>query len=252
MFLRLVTNRPSTPGCIRTQVLGWEQARQRNYLAGEHVFHSLRDRLAQIERPPLEIAIVEEVVAPAEIYELASPDLDLPTEQASPLGHCLAANPAYARVIRRLHLMQARAVSIDPMKATYSLILPWSSLEQLLPNERNAFLVRQGYRGNASSDITKDPQRRIEYGSDGIPRACFRTPLAKLVRDWYALSPSRYPLPTKKPSIWRAFLNSGGGIRTRDLRVMSPTSYQTAPPRGVRVNSSKSAQPSRFAAAWPG
>ena len=26
--------------------------------------------------------------------------------------------------------------------------------------------------------------------------------------------------------------NSGGGIRTRDLRVMSPTSYQTAPPRG--------------------
>ena len=28
------------------------------------------------------------------------------------------------------------------------------------------------------------------------------------------------------------FLNSGGGIRTRDLRVMSPTSYLTAPPRG--------------------
>ena len=24
---------------------------------------------------------------------------------------------------------------------------------------------------------------------------------------------------------------SGGGIRTRDLRVMSPTSYQAAPPR---------------------
>lgn len=28
--------------------------------------------------------------------------------------------------------------------------------------------------------------------------------------------------------------DSGGGIRTRDLRVMSPTSYQTAPPRGVK------------------
>src|SRR5918999_3516849 len=27
--------------------------------------------------------------------------------------------------------------------------------------------------------------------------------------------------------------SSGGGIRTRDLRVMSPTSYLTAPPRGV-------------------
>jgi hypothetical protein len=30
-------------------------------------------------------------------------------------------------------------------------------------------------------------------------------------------------------------LDSGGGIRTRDLRVMSPTSYQTAPPRGVAL-----------------
>ena len=29
--------------------------------------------------------------------------------------------------------------------------------------------------------------------------------------------------------------HSGGGIRTRDLRVMSPTSYLTAPPRGVPV-----------------
>ena len=27
-------------------------------------------------------------------------------------------------------------------------------------------------------------------------------------------------------------IHSGGGIRTRDLRVMSPTSYQAAPPRG--------------------
>jgi hypothetical protein len=27
------------------------------------------------------------------------------------------------------------------------------------------------------------------------------------------------------------FCSSGGGIRTRDLRVMSPTSYLTAPPR---------------------
>ena len=26
-------------------------------------------------------------------------------------------------------------------------------------------------------------------------------------------------------------VHSGGGIRTRDLRVMSPTSYQAAPPR---------------------
>src|SRR4051794_9760872 len=37
----------------------------------------------------------------------------------------------------------------------------------------------------------------------------------------------------RKPCIAGLSLSSGGGIRTRDLRVMSPTSYQTAPPRGV-------------------
>ena len=31
-----------------------------------------------------------------------------------------------------------------------------------------------------------------------------------------------------------ALSSSGGGIRTRDLRVMSPTSYQTAPPRNKK------------------
>ncbi len=38
--------------------------------------------------------------------------------------------------------------------------------------------------------------------------------------------------PTAKGPVGE-FVHSGGGIRTRDLRVMSPTSYQTAPPRGV-------------------
>jgi hypothetical protein len=51
--------------------------------------------------------------------------------------------------------MQAQAASNDQMKAAYSLIVPWSSLEQLLPDGRNACLVRQGYRGGASSDITQ-------------------------------------------------------------------------------------------------
>jgi hypothetical protein len=40
-----------------------------------------------------------------------------------------------------------------------------------------------------------------------------------------------------RPSNTRSgIFHSGGGIRTRDLRVMSPTSYQTAPPRGVDVS----------------
>jgi hypothetical protein len=32
-------------------------------------------------------------------------------------------------------------------------------------------------------------------------------------------------------------VGSGGRIRTDDLRVMSPTSYQTAPPRNIHLSS---------------
>ncbi len=39
------------------------------------------------------------------------------------------------------------------------------------------------------------------------------------------------------------FVYSGGGIRTRDLRVMSPTSYQTAPPRGGLTSLAKDLEP---------
>jgi hypothetical protein len=59
-------------------------------------------------------------------------------------------------------------------------------------------------------------------------------------RVWYSRlvlphhpSPPKSPPERQKPRSHGAFLYSGGGIRTRDLRVMSPTSYQTAPPRGV-------------------
>ena len=40
----------------------------------------------------------------------------------------------------------------------------------------------------------------------------------------------------KKSPAEAGLLSSGGGIRTRDLRVMSPASYLTAPPRGVATN----------------
>src|SRR5215208_332762 len=42
----------------------------------------------------------------------------------------------------------------------------------------------------------------------------------------------RKSLPDDLSQGGASFLSSGGGIRTRDLRVMSPTSYLTAPPRG--------------------
>jgi hypothetical protein len=42
--------------------------------------------------------------------------------------------------------------------------------------------------------------------------------------------------PTREtPPSRAAFPSSGGRIRTCDLRVMSPTSYQTAPPRNEGV-----------------
>ena len=41
------------------------------------------------------------------------------------------------------------------------------------------------------------------------------------------------PRKHENPLARGGFRSSGGRIRTCDLRVMSPTSYQTAPPRGV-------------------
>src|ERR1041385_9079623 len=39
----------------------------------------------------------------------------------------------------------------------------------------------------------------------------------------------------QNPALAGLSFYSGGGIRTRDLRVMSPTSYLAAPPRGGRA-----------------
>src|SRR4051812_27817931 len=46
------------------------------------------------------------------------------------------------------------------------------------------------------------------------------------------------PLQDFRASLVTGLRYSGGGIRTRDLRVMSPTSYLTAPPRGATIECS--------------
>src|SRR3954451_13809950 len=51
---------------------------------------------------------------------------------------------------------------------------------------------------------------------------------------WLSASRCRIARERRKPPGERRLPYSGGGIRTRDLRVMSPTSYLTAPPRGVQ------------------
>src|SRR5206468_5447968 len=56
-----------------------------------------------------------------------------------------------------------------------------------------------------------------------------------LVPVWYPFRKVKQSGQRKSPH-FEGFCSSGGGIRTRDLRVMSPTSYQTAPPRDVAVD----------------
>src|SRR5687768_5235015 len=48
---------------------------------------------------------------------------------------------------------------------------------------------------------------------------------------WWSTARGGRSPERRNPRVSRGFDHSGGGIRTRDLRVMSPTSYLTAPPR---------------------
>jgi hypothetical protein len=94
--------------------------------------------------------------------------------------------------------------------------------------------------GNPTSGLS-DPERFASIGNLTVVVeqtfrgliACSADPISihKLGPNWAPRGPRRTPWGTKKPRRSRAFSYSGGGIRTRDLRVMSPTSYQTAPPR---------------------
>ena len=60
------------------------------------------------------------------------------------------------------------------------------------------------------------------------------------------------PGPTKSRQLRRRVQRySGGGIRTRDLRVMSPTSYQAAPPRDEDFYDNPLAQPRQPLPATP-
>ncbi len=58
-----------------------------------------------------------------------------------------------------------------------------------------------------------------------------------------AAPPHTAPERTKTRSMTGLFVSSGGRIRTCDLRVMSPTSYQTAPPRGGLMRLSRGSAP---------
>ncbi len=74
-----------------------------------------------------------------------------------------------------------------------------------------------------------------EYPDSGPRAAPDPAALAQLLPDGRLRPWKATPLKHENPLARGGFRSSGGGIRTRDLRVMSPTSYQTAPPRGVDV-----------------
>jgi hypothetical protein len=72
------------------------------------------------------------------------------------------------------------------------------------PARRRAQEVQEEEEEQAGAQEVQEESEQAPRPAPALtPRALFRGPLA----------------------------SSGGGIRTRDLRVMSPTSYQTAPPR---------------------
>ncbi len=71
--------------------------------------------------------------------------------------------------------------------------------------------------------VHRPPARQRGFGSAQLQdRHRFRTPHEHCARPSHTV---------KRRQRGRRFISSGGRIRTCDLRVMSPTSYQTAPPR---------------------
>jgi hypothetical protein len=68
-------------------------------------------------------------------------------------------------------------------------------------------------------DRTGDPCTQETHAGGAIGTATRPAP-EKLVRNWYEAGAARAHRPTKKPRLSGAFPYSGGGIRTRDLRVM--------------------------------
>ena len=97
-------------------------------------------------------------------------------------------------------------------------------------------------RGRAPGDLRDAPRRDRRLRARARrrrPPSCRRSGARNC---WIGRGDRSPPEPSgRRPERTKArrsgpFSSSGGGIRTRDLRVMSPTSYQTAPPRGGPSN----------------
>ena len=124
--------------------------------------------------------------------------------------------------------------------------------------ERNAcsrsIAARRARRGLGPLPLLVD---REGYGSIG-PRApesklarSLEPPREKLVLNWYQDRGRRPRRGTKKPRLSGAFCSSGGGIRTRDLRVMSE--LDLGPPGDIWRSRAKSGslRSPRFAQTGP-
>ena len=92
-----------------------------------------------------------------------------------------------------------------------------------LPRPRGLDHVSDGNQRSARTrpDLWKAHGRRVSVA----PRMISASPVFACVK---------LSCYVENAAISAALSSSGGGIRTRDLRVMSPTSYQTAPPRNKK------------------
>jgi hypothetical protein len=144
---------------------------------------------------------------------------------------------------RRRCLESERAAAAIPTRLTHP--RPPGSRPSREPRETH---LRSGRGGLPRSERTPEEYGSVRRENPNVGAqtlqgrqlfaarfSCSTTPTNARVTEKCVTRP--FPHETgarEKPAICRLF-DSGGGIRTRDLRVMSPTSYQTAPPRGGLV-----------------
>jgi hypothetical protein len=83
----------------------------------------------------------------------------------------------------------------------------------------------------AHSKASRVGARFLRRGSEAGHKVCNLQVPGKIGTFWNPGGRPACASGNRKAAVSGGFSSSGGGIRTRDLRVMSPTSYLTGPPR---------------------
>ena len=204
-------------------------ARPALHLAGvlrwhpETLVDAAHHRLARLDRQRLTVAKFElfPVAQRSDGVNVGTPEIDRPLskpQDAAPPAPAATRLPEHRRetnvdrarldLVARLKRMRCvRSVDLKVWEER-----PYVSIGEVHRRKRRefalAFALRPAYETTRAARVGGS---RSQSASGGAP---------------FGVSP-------------RVGLDSGGGIRTRDLRVMSPTSYQTAPPRVAKSSFSR-------------